>query len=208
MSPTQTSETPIYPALLWLADISGYTRFMRRHSITTTHAHHMVARILKALVEVAQPSLRVSELEGDAVFFYELAEGEPLDKVARRVRGSISELFRAFDREIRLHQKHHVCSCEACMSVGDLRLKQVIHAGEVAIETIDRFEKLIGLDVILVHRLLKNTVTLQEYVLMTPPAYSAFGDFPCKPIQHVESYEGFGAVEALIFQRDDLKKTK
>ena len=45
-------------------------------------------------------------------------------------------------------QQVKACVCEACTNVGQLRLKQVVHYGEVAVEKIDRFEKLFGLDVI------------------------------------------------------------
>ncbi|NIO06512.1 MAG: DUF2652 domain-containing protein, partial [Deltaproteobacteria bacterium] len=82
-------------------------------------------------------------------------------------------LFRVFKREIEVLQQVPTCPCGACNSINNLRLKQVVHLGEVSIEPIQGFEKLFGLDVIVVHRMLKNRFPSREYLMMTQPAYSA-----------------------------------
>ncbi|NIO06511.1 MAG: DUF2652 domain-containing protein, partial [Deltaproteobacteria bacterium] len=56
--------------LLLIADISGFTEFMRLHAMATRHARQIVVRLLRAMIEATGPPLRVAELEGDAVFFY------------------------------------------------------------------------------------------------------------------------------------------
>lgn len=197
----------ISPALLVLVDISGYTRFMRRHPITRSHSHQMIARLLRALVEVSQPPLSVAEVEGDAVFFYALAEDQDLGRIATQVKEQILRFFCAFDRQIKAFETMQVCACEACTNVGRLRLKQVIHAGQVAVEKIDRFEKLIGMDVIVAHRMLKNSVPSKEYVMMTNPAYAAFGDFyALEPERRTEQFEGVGEIETLVFYRTSLNQ--
>ena len=76
----------------------------------------------------------------------------------------------------------------------------MVHQGEVSVEQIDRFEKLFGLDVIVVHRMLKNTVPSNEYLMMTDPAYAACIDFfALEPERRTEEFEGVGAVETLVF---------
>ena len=135
-------------AMLLIADISGFTRFMRLHALTTSHAHQIIVRLLKALVDASGPPLKIAELEGDAVFFYALGTEDDLPQDTAAVKEQILRFFRVFKQEIEALQQVTACVCEACTNVGQLRLKQVVHYGEVAVEKIDRFEKLFGLDVI------------------------------------------------------------
>ena len=193
------------PAVLLIADISGFTRFMRLHALTTSHARQIIVRLLKALVDAAQPPLKVAELEGDAVFFFALSTEEALPQAAGAVKEQIMRFFQVFDREIEALKQVTACVCEACTSVGELRLKQVVHRGEVAVEQIDRFEKLFGIDVILVHRMLKNTVPSNEYLMMTEPAYTACtGFYDQEPERRTEAFEGVGEVETLVFYKTAL----
>ena len=60
-----------------------------------------------------------------------------------------------------------MCTCDGCTQAGELKLKFVAHVGEVAFQKVKRYTELAGVDVILVHRLLKNSVPIPEYVLMT-----------------------------------------
>ena len=61
----------------------------------------------------------------------------------------------------------------SCNQTSDLKLKFVAHVGEVAIQKIKRRRKLVGIDVIFVHRLLKNPVEVSEYVLFSEELYRA-----------------------------------
>src|SRR3954469_10374588 len=65
----------------------------------------------------------------------------------------------------------NMCACEACKQVGTLRVKFVAHVGEVATQTIKKRTKLVGIDVIAAHRMLKNAVPVREYVLMSDAVY-------------------------------------
>lgn len=187
-------------AVLLLADISGYTQFLRLHAISTSHARRIIVRLLNALVRASRPPLKVAELEGDAVFFYALADEAALPRVAEEVKAQIPRLFRVFRGEVDALATMPMCVCDACVNVGSLRLKQVAHAGEVALERIDRFEKLFGLDVVVVHRMLKNTVPAKEYLMLTEPAYRAFmGFYDQEPERRVEQFEGVGDIETLVF---------
>jgi hypothetical protein len=49
-------------ALLVIADIGGYTRFMKVHRINLAHAQHIVARLLEAVIDGAGRTFYV-ELE-------------------------------------------------------------------------------------------------------------------------------------------------
>ena len=81
-----------------------------------------------------------------------------------------------------------------------LRLKVVVHSGEALFYQIHHFNELSGTDVILVHRLLKNSEAADEYLLLTEPAYTDI-DFPCKlpVIEGYESYEHLGQIKTFVY---------
>ena len=86
-------------------------------------------------------------------------------------------MHRAFHAERRLVELN-ICPCDSCTQTRGLRLKFVAHVGEVATQTIKRRRKLAGIDVIFVHRLLKNPVHVPEYVLLSEDLYRSGSTFP------------------------------
>jgi hypothetical protein len=191
--------------ILLIADISGYTRFMKQHTIAISHAKQIIVRLLKALMNTAQPPLKVAELEGDAVFFYARAQGTSLETIAHQVKDQMVALFAAFRKELHSVDSLRTCACDACTHIHDLQLKEVLHVGRVEVETIGQFEKLFGFDVILVHRLLKNSVQANEYVMMTEPAFSCVKDFHgLAPERTREVFEGVGEIDTLVFYPQPL----
>ena len=62
------------------------------------------------------------------------------------------------------------CRCGACDRTEDLSLKFVVHAGEFDVQNIGGRKELIGPDIIVATRLLKNSVPVREYVIATPSA--------------------------------------
>ncbi|WP_426749659.1 DUF2652 domain-containing protein [Myxococcus sp. Y35] len=150
----------IEKALLLIADIGGYTRFMSHHRFSLAHAQETVAQLLEAVIDASGP-LKLAKLEGDAAFFY--AVGEDFPAFAQQV----SNIRRAFLSRRERFVVDRMCKCDGCMQVGALTLKFVAHAGEVAFQRVKHLTELAGVDVILVHRMLKNDVPVSEYVLMT-----------------------------------------
>lgn len=186
--------------VLLIADISGYTKFMKQHAISVTHAKQIIVRLLKALMQTAKPPLKVAELEGDAVFFYARVDKGDAAAIAQQVKDQIMTFFSAFKKEISVINSLTSCACDACTHISDLQLKQVVHAGNVEVEKIAQFEKLFGLDVIVVHRMLKNSVPENEYVMMSDVMYECCTDFyGLQPKRFKESFEGVGDVETLVF---------
>jgi hypothetical protein len=170
--------------LLLIADIGGYTKYMSVHRMSLAHAQANVARLLEAVIDAA-PSLELIELEGDAVFFSRAADGES----AGAAREAAIAMHRAFHEEQR-RVVGNLCPCDGCRRAGQLTLKFVAHVGEVAAQTVRRRTTLVGPDVILVHRLLKNSVPVPEYVLFT--AELARGD-DAVPLEL--ELEGLGPVQ-------------
>jgi hypothetical protein len=187
-------------AILLIADISGFTRFLKQPAVSAAHAREIVVRLLNALVAEARPPLRLAEIEGDALFLYALDEGKGLPATLEEVKGVMRDLFATFLRErVGLHDVT-TCACSACGQVERLRLKQVLHTGEMAFERIGPFEKPFGYDVIVVHRMLKNTVPVPEYVMMSADAHRESGGFFGLPAEkRREDFEGVGPLDTVVF---------
>ena len=177
-------------ALLVIADIGGYTRFMRMHRMSLAHAQENVGRLLEAVMDAA-PRLELSEIEGDAAFLY-VTEPEA-DEISRSLATLGTAMHSAFHAEQALLESLSICWCDACTQTGKLTVKVVAHLGEVAVHEVRGRKTLAGVDVILVHRMLKNSVPLTEYVLMSEPVLercrAEFGD-RVEPIE--EELEGLG----------------
>ncbi len=79
----------------------------------------------------------------------------------------------------------------------------MVHSGVAVIHQVGPFAGVSGGDVILAHRLLKNSVPSDEYVLMTEPAYREI-EFPrdTEVIRGEERYEGFGVVPTYTYLAD------
>lgn len=160
----------IQPTFLLIADIGGYTRFMKFHRASLAHAQEVVARLLEAVIDASQPHLELAKLEGDAAFFYFAwpAGTEPtLEFVAERA----AAIYRAFHAKAADLKVNTMCACDGCQQAGNLKIKLVGHLGEAAMQKVAHLTELAGVDVILVHRLLKNDVPIPEYLLMTEPVH-------------------------------------
>lgn len=151
-------------ALLLIADIGGYTAFVRAHRTGLAHAQDIVGRLLEAMIDAA-PDLKVVEIEGDGVFFV----GAPPDgaRASSAVVDGVAAMYRGFHACQRHIVTLNTCSCLGCREAGELRVKFVGHVGEVVEQRVKRIVKPSGLDVILVHRMLKNAVPLPEYFLVS-----------------------------------------
>lgn len=157
-------------ALLLIADIAGYTRFMKFHTMSLVHAHEIVASLLETVIDAAGPDWKLAKLEGDAAFFYLplRTDGVPdPDQIAARV-AAIHAAFRTRAADLATNT---LCPCDGCTQAGRLRIKVVGHLGEVAVHRVKQFTELAGVDVIVVHRMLKNRVPIAEYLLMTEPFF-------------------------------------
>jgi len=160
----------VQPTLLLIADIGGYTRFMKLHAVSLAHAHDVVSRLIETVIDAAQPELRLAKLEGDAAFFY-LPLSEDLAADPAWIAARVAAIHGAFHRRAADLAANTLCPCDGCQQAGKLRLKLVGHLGEVAVRKVKRMTELAGVDVIIVHRMLKNTVPVPEYLLMTEPFY-------------------------------------
>lgn len=177
-------------ALLLIADIGGYTQYMRLHRLSIAHAQENTGRLLEALID-SVPRLELSGLEGDAAFLY-VAEPED-EEVTRSILDVAATMHRAFHAEQGHMIAMSLCGCDACRQVGQLRVKIVVHLGEAETHTLRGHTTLAGVDVILVHRMLKNSVPISEYVLMTEAVYERCREQLTMPAAVIEEeLEGLG----------------
>ncbi|MBX3191825.1 MAG: DUF2652 domain-containing protein [Labilithrix sp.] len=195
-------------ALLVIADIGGYTKFMRVHRINLAHAQYVVAQLLEAVIDGAEPRLELAKLEGDAAFFYALVpEGASKKKDAVAAFAEIvASIRRAFIARRMELETDRLCNCDSCTQAGQLKLKFVAHVGEVAFQKVKRYTELAGVDVIFVHRLLKNSVPIAEYALMSEPVFQAVEPFAQLGRPTNEDLEGLGSVTTYYVDLGELAR--
>ena len=113
-------------------------------------------------------------------------------------------MHRAFHIE-RQYVATNLCPCNGCTQATNLKLKFVAHVGEVATQTIRQRRKLVGIDVILVHRMLKNPVEVPEYLLLSEELYrTASTPMPGPAHEVSQDLEGIGPVRAYFVDVADL----
>jgi hypothetical protein len=190
MPASSPSETEF---LLLIADISGYTRFMLTNRTARVHAHGIISDLLNAVIEEVQIPLTVNKLEGDAIFMVAAKQEQTWEDTGRHLGQSLTAFAEAFDRKVTELATSTICDCIACQQMVTLRLKLIGHYGTAVRSTIAGFDELSGVDVIVLHRLLKNEVPSSEYILLTEPAF-AFLAPPETYVPHRESYDDVGEI--------------
>jgi hypothetical protein len=148
--------------LLFIPDISGFTRFVNQTEIE--HSRLIIQELLEILINANQMGLEVSEIEGDAILFYRFGDSPNLEDVYKQVE----KMFCEFHKHLMAYEHRRYCYCTACNAAVDLTLKVITHYGEFTRYTVRQFSKLIGRDVIVAHQLLKNDIDQHEYWLVTP----------------------------------------
>lgn len=160
------------PVLLIIADISGYTRYMAANAKTLAHSQAIITELVMAIIRAVELPLEVAKLEGDAVFLFCRKQhgAKPWPETKREIGDKLVTFFGMFGEKVRGLSQSTTCNCNACAHIDKLRLKVVVHSGEALFHQVLNFHELAGLDVIIVHRLLKNSVNSDQYLLLTEAA--------------------------------------
>lgn len=148
-------------AILFIPDISGFTEFV--HNTDINHSRHIIAELLELLIDSNTMDLELAEIEGDALFLYKLENHVDIDLIKQQ----IEDMYLAFHKHLKRYELQRICNCGACSSAYNLSLKFVVHYGEIEFIKVKTSKKPYGSNVIKVHRLLKNEVPLNEYVILT-----------------------------------------
>ena len=185
-----------------LIDISGYTNFISGHNMTSledeklsqgqAHAEHIITDLLEKVINELDDVLTINKLQGDAALFYTVADDydDISDKILKRLQTS----FGVFNQRLEEIKFCESCSCGTCADIGNLKLKSFVHFGDFLIKKVNQFKEIAGQDVILAHRLMKNTISVSEYMLFT------------KRFTEIKSINSLGQVENRVEKYDDVGK--
>jgi class 3 adenylate cyclase len=181
-------------ACLLIADISGYTSYLA--GVELDHAEDILADLTRTIVTALRPGFRLAKLEGDAAFTYAIAD--TID--GSLLLDTIERCYFGFRRRRRDMRQATSCECNACERIPDLDLKFVVHHGIILRQRFAGREELVGSDVIVAHRLLKNNVVastgMAAYALFTQACVEAMdvdvADLGMRAA--VETYEVIGEV--------------
>ena len=162
---------------LVLADISGYTSYLA--GVELDHAHEILGDLLETILNRFKPLLAISKLEGDAVFAYAPEASVPRGETLLELIESTYAAFR--DRQNSMHHRT-TCTCNACRAIPTLDLKFFVHHGDYILQAIGNITEVIGSDVNLAHRLMKNHVSeatgWRAYAMFTEKALDHIGVRP------------------------------
>ena len=193
-----------------LADISGYTSFLQ--GVADAHrdliveadepppAYALLSHLLDTISGSIVPLFRLAKFEGDAIFAVEDQPIPPGQAVIDCLRGC----YGAFQASLAAAGLLWTCSCAACSRIHDLDLKFVVHRGGYVAQSIAGHEELLGTEVNLVHRLLKNhardLVGRVPYALITDATVSALEVPTAGMVQGQEAYDDVPAVDVWVLR--------
>lgn len=147
--------------LVFIPDISGFTSFVNNTAIE--HSQHIISELLEIIIDANKTNLSISEIEGDAVLFFKNDSIPDFEVILDQSQ----EMFLRFHTHLNEIEQANVCQCGACRTASNLSLKFVVHLGKIEEVSVKQFNKLIGSDLILAHRLLKNNIDGDEYLLLS-----------------------------------------
>ena len=196
--PTPPGLTAADRGALVLTDISGYTSYLLGTELE--HAQDVLADLMGVVVGRLQPPLTVTKLEGDAIFAY------AIDGTcgASTLLDTIEQTYFAFRARLRDIAHATSCTCEACKQIPTLDLKFVVHHGSFVRRDLAGNEELTGREVIVLHRLAKNSAAgalgTRGYLLMTDACVEALALDPValgmRP--HAERYDDVGEIACCL----------
>jgi hypothetical protein len=152
-------------ATILIPDISGYTEFLTKTELV--HSSHIINELLEAILAANDNDFVLSEVEGDALLLYRKGTPIEADALVRQCVG----MFESFHKQIKIIERDSLCQCGACKTASNLSLKFIAHHGTVQEIKVMQFTKCSGLDMVVAHRLLKNRIPSDEYILVTPSCF-------------------------------------
>jgi hypothetical protein len=150
------------PVFFCIPDITGFTKF-----VTSTDdpefANIVISSVLNKVANANILEMDIAEIEGDAIFFYKTGRLPSVKKVAKQCQ----LIYDTFNATIADFQQSDPDLYTKYLSNNQLGIKIVIHHGHITHTKINGHTKLMGEDVILAHKLLKNSIQEPCYILLT-----------------------------------------
>ena len=163
---------------LLIADISGYTPFIKNHSMRKkpiigkkiadfwdSHAHKLINTLLEEVIQNFEPVMQFNKLEGDAALFFleEISDKNQMQDIYKKMVITRER----FNSKVNSLQFVQSCPCDPCQQSKNLKLKMFLHKGYFNQTEIRNNQELSGEALIFIHRLLKNKVKSSEYFLFS-----------------------------------------
>ena len=189
----------IHEGYLLITDITGYTTYLSDSELK--HAQATLTALLELIVENTRSPLIITRLAGDAVISYGLHEDFFLGQTFIE---KLEDTYVAFRKALERLVLNNTCRCNACANISNLDLKFFVHFGTFGIQRISNYDELVGNDINLLHRLLKNNVTdatgIRAYSLYTKSAIQKLGveDLGDTMTLHNEEDEHLGNIPVFV----------
>jgi hypothetical protein len=183
-----------------VADISGYTAFLTQSELD--HAEVVLDILIKAQVEQFYDPFVVNSFRGDGILAYVLDNSGTygLEFLHR-----LNDVYYNFTIQRETMYRNSTCPCLACQNIPSLDLKFFVHHGNFMLQKIGDREEMLGPDVIVVHRMMKNHVKeqtgVEAYTLLTDTALDALGLESLRPnlIPYQDEYEHIGKINMYVY---------
>src|SRR5690349_19335863 len=183
-----------------ITDISGYTEYLTQSELD--HAHEILQSLFDAQLAHIKFPLHISGFRGDAIFMY-APETDFINP--QSLIETLENQYIVFSETLQQMILNTSCRCNACRNMNKLDLKMCIHHGEYLVQKLGDKEELLGADVIVPHRMLKNDVIEKTGV----KAYAIFSVAAAAKLElkslcdglipHVETYEHIGTVQIQVY---------
>ena len=184
---------------LVISDITGYAAFLSGSELD--HAEDSLKDLLGLLIDQTKPPLVISRLEGDAVISYSpeasFLQGQTMVEI-------IENTYVRFREARQRMQLNTTCTCNACQNIPNLDLKFFVHHGTYVLQNMANYTELVGNDVNVAHRLLKNRIKeetgVSAYAAYTLAAVDALGihEFVDEMQEHTEDFPDVGEVKLYV----------
>lgn len=148
--------------LICIPDISGFTQFMSETDAGLNSK--VIPSLLNEIIYTNEIGMEVSEIEGDAVLFYKRGELPTLKSLIAQCQLFYTQFYKQLKS-----LKDSFSDIKGGRKIPEtLGLKIILHySKDVDSVQIGKHIKLMGEDVIIAHRLLKNEIKSDEYLLLS-----------------------------------------
>lgn len=189
-------------AYFLIADITGFTSFVAGTELE--HSQKILSEVLTLIIGKLTPAFNLVEVEGDAVFVFAPIEKYPRGELILEI---VESTYYSFRDTMTTFQRITTCSCMACQMISTLDLKFVIHCGDFVMNNIAGKKKPLGNAVIVLHRLLKNSVSKdtgwKAYYLITKDCLESLNVPINKSYSVTEQYEHLGVIRTEVINLDE-----
>src|SRR5215208_2271502 len=182
-----------------ITDISRYTEYLTGSELD--HANEILQSLFDAQLKAVKHPFIISGFRGDAIFMY---VPETNFVQSQSFLEALENFYIVFAETLQQMQYNTTCMCRACKNMSRLDLKMCTHYGEYIVQKLGDREELLGADVIVPHRMLKNRVIEKTNI----KSYSLFSDVAAqklnlleyceKVVPHSETYEHIGEVPMCV----------